>query len=207
MWRFLGTTTIVVALVLPHGLARADCATGQGYGIQAEGNTVLVCITGGQGAQTVNLLREDVSSSAIVQVSSNCAVATQFTQSGPFAADFVDGGLTHVQTEYDCCVEDACVPQGTYRYGLAKPASCPNGCSDQVTYWVEATVPNGSTSDTDGGCGASTTPYPSQAPWPASGDGIEKCGGCGGCSTAASVLSIDTLLFGVAALALRRRRR
>ncbi len=207
MSRFLVASAVFAALLLHHSQARADCATGQGYGIQAEGNTVLVCITGDQGAQTVTLLRQDVSSSAMVQVSSTCAVAGQFAQSGPFAAAFVDGGLTDVRVEYDCCVQDACVPPGSYRYGLATPPACPNGCSNQVTYWVEATVASGATSDPDGGCGAATSPYTNKAPWPSGGDGIEKCGGCGGCSEAASVLGIDSLLFGGAALALRRRRR
>jgi hypothetical protein len=192
----------IFIFLLASSMARADCALGETYKAGALGNAVLVCING-VGSSATPLLRQGAAGGAVVQIAGSCV---PYLADGGAASNFGgDGGAVQFidDPEDACCYIDDCVSPGSYRYGLATPISCPNGCGGVAPYWVSATV----TSDLDGGCnGTSPTPYANGAPWPSNGEQTQQCGGCG-CSVASSVLGFDSLVLALSMALLHRRRR
>lgn len=178
----------VLALCLCALPARADCAAGPSYNTQVTGNTVLICNTYSFfTCDAGTLLREDVDSGAVVQLSSFCVEG--------------DAGPTP-----GLCYEDECVPPGSYRYGFEEPYACGHFCNGTPPLWGEATV----TAPLDGGCGWSngdSAPgaYGGSLPWSGKGSQFEQCGGCG-CSTSGAVFGFDGAILALSLALLWRRR-
>jgi hypothetical protein len=197
------TGSLVVAAIVASPAARADCALGESYASEAIGNTVIVCVTAD--SLPTQLVRQSADGGPVVELGGPCVSPAQFPDGGVASIAFAaDGGFSQVNLNNACCFEDDCVPAGSYRYGLATPIACPNGCGGIAPWWVSATV----TSEMDGGCiGTAPVPYANGAPWPSSGEQTRQCSGCH-CSASSSVLSFDAFVFLAAAiwLGLRRRR-
>jgi hypothetical protein len=180
---------------LLHSLpARADPATEE-YSATVNGNSVQICFF----ECGPTLLRQDVSTGAVVSLASACF------------SELNDGGLAFSATG-DCYL-DECVPPGTYRYGLETPLSCHDtGCGGGAPFWGSATVTASVAADCSWSSGNSPpTPVASTAvPWPASGEQFQECPvGFGGCASAGSVFSFDgcMLAFSIVLLWRYRRRR
>jgi hypothetical protein len=187
-----------LALLLAPGRARADCALGPTYRISvpASSNTVSACLLSMTCASAGNpLLRQDEATGEVVVVEGTCD----------------SGG----------CLQDACVPAGTYRYGLLTPETCASlgdTCSSDIPYFGEVTVTNTLPASCTGGTTMATTMVP---PWGAGGKGAMvtqslACPGKSGCGCTTvgkkrgAVLAIDLLVAGAGLLAMRlgaRRRR
>jgi hypothetical protein len=178
----------LVPLALVPMSARADCALGAGYGVDASSSTVQVCLLTALRScpDPSGLLRQNVATGEVVRLADYCT-----TTSGNVG-----------------CYVDECVPKGTYRYGLSVPYDCrERGCGG-VEYFGVATVE----ADPPAGCarGAGNGPptaWSSGVPWPAQSDGWRSCPSFG-CSTVGSeIAALDGLLIVLSAAWLWRRRR
>lgn len=198
MARWLG---LIILLLGGARAARADCALPESYSTEAVGSTVFVCLQG-RGTETGPLLRQPAGGGSVVRVASSCILPSPDggAESAALAAALDDDAGTLFLAD-GCCFVDDCVPPGSYRYGLATPIACPNGCGNQAEYWFAATV-----TSPDAGCASQATAYSEGAPWPSSGEQTRACGGCG-CSTTGSVLGFDAGMALLAAALLRLRRR
>ena len=185
--------------------AFADCAMSEGYVTDVVGNDVAFCVTGYYSSGTATLLRQNSSGGPVVEVSSNCATVAGFEpDGGVFSPEFASGKpLAGVGGSDSCCFQDSCVPQGSYRYGLATLMTCPTGCANAITYWAPVTVSSTAPST----CANGATSYSAGAPWPSGGTQTKKCGGVLGCSVAGSVLGFDGAATLGALLFLLARRR
>jgi len=175
--------------------ARADCALGATYDVSNSApNSVTVCLisTGLDCSTTAQvMLRQDTSTGAIVQIANFCSSATAAQPS---------------------CFIDECVPEGSYRYGLADPFTCADkGCGNSVPYFIDAQVTTALTSSCARSAGdPGPTATTAAAPWGASATESLTCPGASGCSTSGlntNIALLDLCAIAIALVWFRLRKR
>jgi len=196
MSRFL-FSLLAASTVLVASHARADCANGSSYDTSVSGNTVTIGLdnTDRVCPDASGMLRENEATGEVVVLGDFCG-----------------------KSQYESAYVDECVPQGTYRYGLALSYDCSHGGCGGVEIFHEVTVVdplNVTCTRSSGNPGPTTT---NEAPPWGTGAEIEQFKACPGhgcfCDTAtATVVSINSFALGVGLIALvasarlRRRRR
>ena len=207
---FVLLAMVAVTLINHPRLAHADCDTGADYQSSVFGNTVTVCLVSQSEVTTCSashpVVRQNIQTSETVGLGAFCL--------GPDAG--LPGGAD-VAEGFPCFV-DECVPQGSYRYGLAPAYDCSQAGCGAVALFTEAAVtsPLPATCVRSDGNTAPTT-VTQTPPWGSGEDdagsvtGLKNCPS--GCSLAASgrqgVLSANAaaVLIGGILLLVRLRRK
>jgi hypothetical protein len=174
--------TLVVA-VFSARVAVADCSDAAGYRPSVTGNTVTIQLeaTVRRCGGPVPMLRQDVSTGEVVELSSYC-----------------------VSSAY----VDECVPLGTYRYGFATPYDCSEQGCGNLAYWVPVQVTSGGSACQRSPSDAAPTVYAPGAPWPKNNSQFVTCpGGCACSTQQRGVFGFDAVwVAGSLALFWRNRR-
>ena len=179
----IGASIVVVMQLFVARTAGANCAI---YSyipeIDAEAGTVVICADGRDCSGGEPLIRQDVETGEVVEISGAC-------QEG----------------DYSSCFVDECVPVGSYRYGLEEPLQCGCGSREvfvevEVTTTVQACVPSE---------GAAEVVRAGGAPW--GDESYHDCVG-EGCSVGSGSSAIGFPAFALVgllglAMMLRRARR
>jgi len=175
--------------------ARADCALGADYDVtNSAPSSVTVCLVSSDlagGNTAAVMLRQDIATGAVVQLANFCS------------------GASSVQAG---CFIDECVPEGTYRYGLADPFTCADkGCGNSVPYFIDAQVTTALTSSCARSAGdPGPTATTAAAPWGASATESLTCPGASGCSTSGlntNIALLDLCAIAIALVWFRLRKR
>ncbi len=172
--------------------ARADCDDGAYYRLYQKENSYTVEVCVGTDCPFRPVVRQNVETDELVQLSSFC--------DGP-----------------DGCYQDECVAPGTYRYGLTQPFTCDEAvCDGEIDYYAEITVADQTANGVEfDECelnpdNSGVVHYNQPLPW----EGKENGESCqvdnGACSVvtpgAMSVLSLNGLVFLISLLMIYWRR-
>jgi len=196
----LVAAAVAIALVATTEQASANCAAGDTFSVQVQGNTVTVCPdpTDKNAARVCpdsqgGMLRQSLTSAAVVHLAQSC------------------GGAERYQGAANDCYVDECVPAGNYRYGFATPWQNPS-CSTcpPSQYFGEAEVVDALPADcTPSLRSTELAPYAGTVPW---GDESDMCNeSAWGCSLGSHprevVFGVNALLAVFGGLGMMRRRR
>jgi hypothetical protein len=196
----LAASAMALALLAATERASANCAAGDTFSVDVQGNRVTVCPEPtDNNAERIcpdpqgGMLRQNTTSGEVVHLADTC------------------GGSERYQGAADECYVDECVPAGTYRYGFATPWQSPS-CSTcpPSQYFGEVEVVDALPVECTPSLRTSELqPFAGAVPWGTEGDMCnESAWGCSlGSHPREVVFGVNAILAALGGLAMMRRRR